>query len=425
MDYILLFTSDVRHVKGKDNTPADTLSHGINSFTLGPSIDVNTLAEQEKDELMQNLLQNNETSLQLGKITHPASHKKIVCDISTDKLRPYVLASLRKDIFSAVYGLSHPGANASICLMTDRYVWPRIKTDMRKWTKMCVKCQKAGVGRHTHAPLGTFPVSDERFKLILIDITSPLPSCECQCYLLTRIDRFLRWFEALLACTTARTFLAGWVARFGVSERVTTDRGRQFESKLFHKLSALLGIRNIHTTAYHPQANSAVERLHRSLKASLRAVLTSNAKWLEHLPLILLGLRTVVKRDMDCSAAEALYGTTWRLPAQYFFDAPEKVWDATSFMDRLTKNMAKMAYYSSGENKSIKTYVPKALEKCKQVFVRDTARSHSLQPPYRGPFKVKKKCNKFFSVLIKDEEQNISIDRLKPATLEDAYLEVA
>ena len=94
MDYILQFTSDIRHVKGKDNTPADTLSHGINSFTLGPSIDANTLAgEQEKAELLQNLLQNNETSLQLVKITHPASNKKIVCDISTDKLRPYVPVS--------------------------------------------------------------------------------------------------------------------------------------------------------------------------------------------------------------------------------------------------------------------------------------------------------------------------------------------
>lgn len=271
---------------------------------------------------------------------------------------------------------------------------------------------------------------DERFKHIHIDITDPFPTCEGQCYLLTCIDRFSRWFEALpmpdmTAYTTARTFLVGWVARYGVPENVTTDRGRQFESELFHKLSALLGTRNIHTTAYHPQANGAVERFHRSLKASLRAVLTSNAKWLEHLPLILLGLRTVVKRDMDCSAAEVLYGTTLRLTAQYFFDAPEKVWDVASFVDRLTKNMAKMAYSPSGENKGIKTYVPKALETCRHVFVRDTARSHSLQPPYRGPFKVAKKCNKFFSVLIKDEEQNISIDRLKPATLEDAYLEVA
>ena len=199
----------------KRQHPSRHLSRAINSFTLGPSIEANTLAgEQEKDELLQNLRHNNEILLQLVKITHPVSHKKIVCDISTDKLRPYIPASLRKDIFGAVHGLSHPGANASIRLMTDRYVWPRMKTDVRKWTKMCVKCQKAKVGRHTHAPPGSFPLPNERFKHIHIDITGPFPTCKGQCYLLTCIDRFSRWFEALpmpdmTAYTTDRTFLAG------------------------------------------------------------------------------------------------------------------------------------------------------------------------------------------------------------------------
>ena len=32
--------------------------------------------------------------------------------------------------------------------------------------------------------------------------------------------------------SVARTFISGWVARFGVPSTVTTDRGRQFESTL-------------------------------------------------------------------------------------------------------------------------------------------------------------------------------------------------
>lgn len=131
-----------------------------------------------------------------------------------------------------------------------------------------------------------------------------------------------------------------------------------------------------------------------------------------------------MKRDMECSAAEALYGTTLRLPAQYFFEAPKKVMDMTAFVDRLTTKMAKMAYSPSGSNRNMVPYVPKGLETCTHVFIRDTERRHSLQPPYRGPFKVVERQNKFFKVLIKNEEQNISVDRLKPAALEETYLKV-
>ena len=52
------------------------------------------------------------------------------------------------------------------------------------------------------------------------------------------------------------------------------------------------------------QENGMVERLQRSLKASLGTELTST-KWLEHLPLILLGLRTTLKQELNCSAEEA------------------------------------------------------------------------------------------------------------------------
>ena len=99
---------------------------------------------------------------------------------------------------------------------------------MRAWTKMYLK--RAKVRQHTHAPVGEFPASDERFKHIHIDITGPLPRCEDQSYLLMCIDRFSRWCEALpmpdmTAYTTARTYFAGWVARYGVPEKVMADQG--------------------------------------------------------------------------------------------------------------------------------------------------------------------------------------------------------
>ncbi|GFR65343.1 transposon Ty3-G Gag-Pol polyprotein [Elysia marginata] len=57
------------------------------------------------------------------------------------------------------------------------------------------------------------------------------------------------------------------------------------------RLNNLLGIKTNTTTSYHPQANGMVERLHRQLKASLKARTTSS-NWFEELPMVLLGIRS-------------------------------------------------------------------------------------------------------------------------------------
>ena len=81
----------------------------------------------------------------------------------------------------------------------------------------------------------------------------------------------------------------------------------------------MLGIKQQHTTAYHPQA-SMVERLHRQLKNFLKARTTS-PHWMEHLPFTLLGLRTTWREELGCSPAELVYGSTLRIPGE-FIDPP-------------------------------------------------------------------------------------------------------
>jgi transposase InsO family protein len=57
---------------------------------------------------------------------------------------------------------------------------------------------------------------------------------------------------------------------FRVPEMITSDRGPQFTSNLWSQPRSMLNIAHRQTTAYHPESNGAVERLHRRLKDALR-----------------------------------------------------------------------------------------------------------------------------------------------------------
>ena len=162
-----------------------------------------------------------------------------------------------------------------------------------------------------------------------------------------------------------------------------------------------------------------VERMHRQLKASLMATMTSN-NWIDHLPLVLLGMRTALKEDIGSSSAEVVYGTTLSLPGQYFISTNDDL-NHSDFTKKLKSSMNELRPQRPKHHlaKEKLFYIPEALEKCSHVFIRnDTVRS-PLQQPYDGPFPVLHRNEKFFEIDINGRIDNVSIDRLKPAFIVD------
>ena len=318
MDYIAQFTTDIRYTKGSNNPVADALFHiETNALHSNCSVDLKEIAAAQETDPDLVKFQTTTSSLKLKAMPLPSSDGTILCDTSMGVPHPYVPEQFCRKVFDSLHLLSHPSIRGTQHLVTTHFIWPGINADVRQWTRTCLQCQKSKVQRHNMiTPPGTFSTPDTRFDSIHIDIVDPLPPSEKYSYLLTCIDRFIRWPEAfpltnITAESVSQTFVNGWISRFGIPSTIITDRGKQFESTLWGHLMQLLGCKRIRTTAYYPIAKGIIKRFHHQLKSSLKSY-PNPTNWTDILPVILLGIRTTLKDDLQCTAAELVYGTTLR-----------------------------------------------------------------------------------------------------------------
>ncbi|XP_075726365.1 uncharacterized protein LOC142768290 [Rhipicephalus microplus] len=295
-----------------------------------------------------------------------------------------------------------------------------MQRDCRTLARTCIQCQRTKITRHVTSPLGGFPLPTERFEHVHIDIIGPLPPAGPYRYCLTAIDRYARWpkvrpLERITAEDVASAFFSGWVSRFGTPRRITTDRGRQFESYLFRLLGLSTGFECSRTTSYHPCANGMIERFHRQFKAAI--ISHPHSTWLEALPAVTLGLRATFKPDIQATPAELVYGELLRLPEELLSAPTSDVTssDLADFVARLRRTMGALRPSPAARHTKPTSFVFKDLATCSHAFHRDDTVRTPFQPPYSGLHKVICRDNKTFTLQISGKDIRVSIDRLKPS----------
>jgi transposase InsO family protein len=178
---------------------------------------------------------------------------------------------------------------------------------------------------------------------------------------------------------------ASGAAESGCASRVARDQGRQFESQPFHSLATLCGIQLSRTTAYHPAANGLVERFHRTLKAAIMCLAGQHCT--EALPLVLLGIRSSFKADLQASSAELVYGEPLRIPCEFLTQTAHPV-EPAHLITQLRQHMARLRTVPATRHASPGTFVHNDLQNCTHVFLRQDATRKALEPPYSGPYKL-------------------------------------
>ena len=83
----------------------------------------------------------------------------------------------------------------------------------------------------------------------------------------------------------AKVLVHEWFQRYGVPQKIHSDQGRDFESKLVKSLCELYSIKKTRTTPYHTRGNAQYERFNRSLHDLLRTLPPEQkSKWPQYLP---------------------------------------------------------------------------------------------------------------------------------------------
>jgi len=448
LSYIAEFTSDIRHTSGTANIVADALSRP--SPPTPPTAPVPPVMPSALPSPTPASLPISATSVEsatavaaaqpvnfsliaaaqltcpdvaamkllpsLSVVSQVVEGVEILGDVSTGVFRPLVPPAFREQVFLHLHSISHPGIHASRRLVCRSFCWSHMSRDVTAWARSCLSCQRSKVHRHVHLQAAHIPVPARRFAHLHIDLVGPLPLSSGFSYLFTIVDRTTRWAEAIplstvTAADCAAALLQGWIQRFGVPATITSDRGPQFTSQLWTALCKLLSITHVQTTAYHPQANGLVERLHRRVKDALRAR-SAAADWHSHLPWVMMGIRTAWREDSPFSPAENVFGSQLVLPGQ-FLSAPES--PSPSFLADFQGLLAGRAPLPTIHNTlpSAPDSLPEDLLLSRFVLVRQDAVQPPLSPLYTGPFLVLERSLHVFKLQMGDRVDTVSTHRLK------------
>jgi len=410
MAYVSQYTEDLRHVAGEENVVADAMSRPPAVAAVVPPASTGPLkwgemavAQREWPELA--ALRDN-SSLQLKEVA--TEGESIWCDFSTGGVRPVVPPPFQRPVFDQVHGLAHAGVRATCRMISARFVWPGLANDVKEWVRACTSCCRAKVTQQETTEVKKMEVPASRFSHVHVDLVGPLPpSAGGHTYLFTMVDRSTRWPEVCLMRGTSagelvEAFIATWVTRFGVPAIITSDRGPQFMSATWQDWCGQLGIKHSPTTAFHPQSNGMVERLHRQIKDATRAR-GGSIQWADHLPWVMLGLRAAPKDESGMSAGEAALGLQLSMPGQ--FQTPTTSTEAPPSHGVIPATKRTYAEAAAGGPK---------LEGATWVFVRRGGQGTPLADNYAGPFRLLECREKTGHVQMGERVEVVSRDRLKP-----------
>ena len=313
---------------------------------------------------------------------------------------------------NAVLEGGHRNDTATLELLNRLVYWPKMPQQVKEFCQTCHFCQIHSK-KYTAAPLPQGSLNCYYpFQRIALDFVGPMPAtAQGNKHLLVVIDHFTKYTMVFptkeqTSETVAKILFQRVFSVFGTPETVLADNASDFISKAMQQMYDTLGIGALHSTTYHPQGNSVVERVNQTLKNMLAKYVSElKLDWDDLVPAVTLAYNQTTHSSTGYSPFFLLFGRDNRTPLDLLLGLPEnkrasmedyliKMFDAITLAHRslrdanmkqdkilMEKNHKKLAdadkiLFNIGEYVLWKNHIP------------DPKAKHKLNPQWLGPYRI-------------------------------------
>ena len=393
-----MYGSGIRNLEivyraGKENTNADALSRNPMPQTKPESemvtdVQIASVASMDCSELLQlspdsvtvpdgdlSVQQAEDPECQLllefllqGKLPEEADDAKRVAAQATQfdvldgvlcyvgpkggsQVRKVVPKGLRKILLDSYHGGALSGHFSGPKLLKSvsrHWWWPGMHSDVMNHCKSCLQCTVVNASGRVHQPL-LKPIPVQRaFQIMGVDVMELPRTKQGNRYVVVFQDFMTKWpfifpMPDQKAIRIVRLLVEEVIPITGVPECLLSDRGTNLLSHLMTDVCALLGIKKLNTTSYHPACDGLVERFNRTLKTALRKrVAECGDQWDCYLSGVVWAYRNVPHESTGEKPSFLLYGMDLRSPteAALFPPTPLTVTDVDDYREELVFSLS-------------------------------------------------------------------------------------
>ncbi|KAL4082984.1 hypothetical protein QTP88_028314 [Uroleucon formosanum] len=296
----------------------------------------------------------------------------------------------------------HRGINQTLKRIQMQFNWDGLAEDVKEYVAKCPSCQiHKTFNKNVKQPMVISTTAMEPFEKVFIDVVGPLPKTDSDnVYILTMQCDLTKFSMAVPminheANTVAYHFVTSCVCLHGIPKVLVSDQGTEFLSRVLAETCKLLKIKKCNTSPYHPQANGALERSHRTLGEYLRHFVDKyQMNWDTFIPYAMFVFNSSEHRSTGKQPYELMYGRTMNIPnsvmkppeprynyEDYHLELKQKLQVSHQIArDRLLEQKQKTKEHYDQKLNQITVHVGD------RVLLKNNARKGKLSPKWLGPY---------------------------------------